>query len=461
MTTLKDLSSLKHSIVPLSNKGEVVVIDQGSILGPEVMAMMCALHSRSPAGVRGHLKTMETRGPENFLQTYYVGYGDKSIGDNAYGYIFIEGVSMLVAKAVQDFLLYNGQEVSTRYVDFAGVAFINPLKNKAGEDILERWREFYLRGIRELNPFLKEKFPRDVVGGTEPVYEKAIKARAFDIMRAFLPAGASTNLAWSGNVRQMEDHLLTLRNHPLSEMRETALAMNTALREQFPNSFIKEKDLDERGELYAKLCGEELAYFEAVGWPDFRSSYNIRFGELEEYRRVLAMRPDKPRKLVPPYQIREAGDVRFEFLLDFGSFRDLQRQRSVVTRMPLLTATHGFEQWYLDELPETLRSDAKSLLESQTNAIMRLECTEIDRQYFLPMGYLCPISTTGSIPALTYIVELRATRFVHPTLRTKARRMGADLIAKLGNYGFTLHLDPDPDPFDVRRGLHDITEKTA
>lgn len=456
MTAVENLSSLKHVIIPLPDGGEVVVIDQGAVLTPEIMAMMCALHSRSPAGVRNHLETVSKRGPDNFLQTYYVGYGDKSIGDNAYAYVFIEGVSMLVAKAVQDFLLYNGQEVSTRYVDFAHVNFINPLKNSAGDEILEQWREFYLRGIRELNPFLKRKFPRDAVGGTEPVYEKAIKARAFDIMRAFLPAGASTNLAWSGNVRQIDDHLLTLRNHPLQEVRRTAHAMTEAFRQRFPSSFAKELNAD--AEYYAALCGEELAYYTTDNPPEFQVEYgNIRFDELKRYKKILAARPEKPRKLVPPYQIREAGDLRVAFLLDFGSFRDLQRHRSVIIRMPLLTAKHGFEEWYLDELPETLRSDAKKLLESQVAAIKRLECSPLDTQYFLPMGFRCPIRMTGTIPALTYLTELRATRFVHPTLRKKTILLAQALQQDLK---LTLHLDPDPDPFDVRRGLHDIVEKS-
>lgn len=456
-----DMSSLKHSVIPLPHGAEVVVIDQGAVLGSEVMAMVCALHSRSPNGVCSHLEKVAKSGPEKFLQTWYVGYGDKSIGDNAYGYVFIEGVSMLVAKAVQDFLLYNGQEVSTRYVDFAGVKFINPLKNERGLTILENWRLFYLRGIRELNPFLKKKFPRDEVGGTEAEYEKAIRARAFDIMRAFLPAGASTNLAWTGNVRQMDDHLLTLRNHPLEEVRDVAHATIEGLREQFPSSFSK--SLDKEGESYAKLCGEEVAYFDSNNLSDFAVSFeNIRERELRRFARVLKERPEKPRKLVPPFQIRAVGDVRFEFYLDFGSFRDLQRHRSVIIPMPLLTPNHGFEEWYLKELTPELRADAERLIGSQRKAIEELAqdgCSKEVVQYYLPMGYRCPIELTGTIPALTYLIELRATRFVHPTLRMRVRQMADILTKRLGPYGFTLHLDPAPDPFDVRRGQHDIVEK--
>ena len=61
------------------------------------------------------------------MSQFYVGYGHKSIGDCGSITIFIEGCSMLAAKAIQDTKLYNGQEASTRYIDFSQQAMINPL----------------------------------------------------------------------------------------------------------------------------------------------------------------------------------------------------------------------------------------------------------------------------------------------------------------------------------------------
>jgi len=56
------------------------------------------------------------------------------------------------------------------------------------------------------------------------------------------------------------------------------------------------------------------------------------------------------------------GQCTFKFLLDFGSFRDLQRHRNGETLMPLLTTKFGFYQWYLDQLPEDLQIKAQQLL---------------------------------------------------------------------------------------------------
>jgi len=66
------------------------------------------------------------------------------------------------------------------------------------------------------------------------------------------------------------------------------------------------------------------------------------------------------------------------------------------------------------------------------------------------------VRLTGDLRALVYLVELRATRFVHPTLRKRARQMAKVLEERFGKDGMTLYLDTDPDRFDVKRGTHDI-----
>jgi len=113
------------------------VLDTGAVIGPEAEAMLQALHSRSVGGLQSHLKILSEKGPDNFMKNFYVGYGHKSIGDCGTASIFIEGVSMLASKAVQDWPLYSGQESSTRYVDFQTQPFKNPAGTKEGEEILE------------------------------------------------------------------------------------------------------------------------------------------------------------------------------------------------------------------------------------------------------------------------------------------------------------------------------------
>jgi hypothetical protein len=76
---------------------------------PQDVAMMQALYSRSSASVEEHVEKVRATGSGKFMEKFYVGYGHASIADCGSTTVFIEGVSMLVAKAVQDWPLYSGQ----------------------------------------------------------------------------------------------------------------------------------------------------------------------------------------------------------------------------------------------------------------------------------------------------------------------------------------------------------------
>lgn len=447
------LRALKHVTRETASGAQVYVLNTGAVINPEAEAMLQALHSRSIGGILSHLKVLAKAGAEKFLSMYYVGYGHKSIGDCGTTTIFIEGVSMLAAKAIQDWPLFSGQESSTRYIDFAKQKFINPLGTAWGAAILERLRRFYLGSMDRVIAHLKGRFPRQE-GEKENIYEKAIKARAFDILRGFLPAGASTNLAWHTNLRQAADHLMHLRHHPLEEVRDLAEAIESALKEAHPGSFNHNRyPLTEQ---YNRDWMSNGYYYFPMDCPDFKmNSDNFQHRSLKEFEMLLSTRP--PRTELPK-AVAACGTIRFDFLLDYGSFRDIQRHRAVHQRMPLLTSDYMFEGWYLDELPEDVRSEALALLEEQEDEItLRVHDPHV-RQYYTAMGYRVPCVVIGDLPALVYLGELRYTQFVHPTLRRRAKQIVEGLLSFLSPI-LKLHLAEDPDRFDVRRGEHDIVAK--
>jgi len=448
------LESLSHVTKKLPGGGLVLVLNTGAAINPEAEAMIQALHSRSVGGVASHLEKLQEKGAEKFMASFYVGYGHKSIGDCGSITIFIEGVSMLAAKAIQDWPLYSGQEASTRYIDFSRQTFLNPTGTKAGEVILEKWRSFYLAGMEPTKNLLKEKYPRGLEE-EEKIYEKAIAARAFDILRGFLPAGASTNLAWHSNLRQVADKLALLRHHPLLEVQEIATALEEALLEAHPSSFGHKKYA--ATEAYNKNWVAQETYFAGEAYSEVSLISNtVNRKQLLENKEILLSRPAKTE--LPKY-LAEAGEIQFGFMLDFASFRDIQRHRAVTQRMPLITTRHGFHAWYLDELPEEIRKAAEKLLAEQESAIAHLGVSSEVAQYYTAMGYSLPNRVTGNLPSLVYLVELRATRFVHPTLATVATQMAKILEKEFVREGLKLHLDNEAGRFDVGRGNHDIVQK--
>jgi thymidylate synthase ThyX len=446
------VDELMHTKMDILGGGEVIILNTGAIIGPEAEAMLQALHSRSIGGLKSHLEVLAKRGPDNFMKNFYVGYGHKSIGDCGTISLFVEGVSMLTAKAIQDWALYSGQEASTRYIDFKIQPFKNPAGTKEGEEILESWRTFYQDSMEPTKNHLKLQFPMQPEE-TESIYEKAISARAFDALRGFLPAGATTNLAWHTNLRQAADKIALLRHHPLLEVRNVADAIEKTLVAAFPNSFGHKRY--ENTETYNESWMKKDYYHHNSKCPDYSLIKNDIDSSLLP-REILEKRPAKTEL---PKHLSEAGNLQLEFTLDFGSFRDLQRHRAITQRMPLLTMELGFEEWYLKEVPKEVKEKALPFLKNQQEKISALKISKEEKQYYIAMGYKTSNRVTATLPALVYLVELRATRFVHPTLRKRALQMSETLLQEFKKDGLVIHLDAEPDRFDVKRGEHDIVLK--
>jgi hypothetical protein len=426
-------------------------------LAPEDAAMLQALYSRSPASVTKHLAKVAEVGSGKFMDTYYVGYGHASIGDCGVTSLFVEDVSMLVAKAIQDWPLYSGQEASTRYMDFSKAVFESPLGGERGVAVQERWRTFYLNSMSQVREHIGRQYPRRT-GEDASAYANAVKARAFDIMRAFLPAGAHTNLSWTTNLRQAGDKLAWLTAHSDHTAARVGMSIEATLRERYPHSFREQSPAE-----IAYRCAAMLSdyYFEPdADFLRFEVVVDDR-GSLDDaaIRRLAGLFRERPRGVTLPHWTAEIGTITSEFLLDFGSFRDLQRHRNGTVRMPLLTTDWGFEPWYLEQLPDDLRDEAQALLVLQEAEIKALSIADdaVRGQNYVAMGYRVPCRVTQSLPAFVYRLELRSGKTIHPTLRKIVHEEIGWLRTRLPN--IALHVDMDPDSWTVRRGTQTITEK--
>lgn len=428
----------------------IFVIDDQN---PEDIAMMQALYSRSSASVTEHLAKVKAAGSGRFMESFYVGYGHESIGDCGSTTIFIEGVSMLADKAIQDWPLYSGQETSTRYIDMSKQAIEDPIATPESKAILDRWMAFYLNKQEAVGAHIKTLYPRKPEED-EKVYEKAVKARTFDTLRGFLPAGITTQLAWHTNLRQAARKLALLRHHPDQTVRALGERILGELKKRYPNSFSHK--LYEAQEAYRGATVGAYTYFDPKDCPEKTTvTTSITPADLDVYKDAFTTRPAKSEL---PIFLMDLGLVTFEFLMDFGSFRDLQRHRNGVCRMPLLSTRFGFESWYLNQLPADLKAEAEQLITEQTQAIEALTQDPILRQYYIGMGFRVPCRVSYGLPAALYTIELRSGKTVHPSLRIIAQDMARALQQKLPN--LTMHIDFDSDDWDVRRGKQDITSKT-
>jgi thymidylate synthase ThyX len=430
---------------------------------PEDIAMLQALYSRSPASVDSHLEKVADVGSGSFMDRYYVGYGHRSIGDCGTTTIFIEGVTMLTAKAIQDWPLYSGQESSTRYMDFSKSEFNDPLGTSESGRILERWRTFYLEAGDAVRAHIRERYPQQA-GEDDTTYERAVNARCFDTLRSFLPAGAATNLSWHTNLRQAADQLSWLLHHPDPSIAQVARTIWSQLKERYSHSFRDPKP--EHAEYQAKVM-ENHHFFEKFSFehkaimsirkPNGDLILNADFMEEDITLHDLELLQARPKGAPVPRHLATLGNIKSWFPLDFGSYRDLQRHRNGIIRMPLLTTRMGFNKWYLEELPEDLSEKAKDLIWNQKIAIDDLACTSFDRQNYIAMGFNVPCFVTQNLPAFIYRVELRSGKTVHPSLRRIVHAEIEEFRSDFPN--IPLHVDLDPDSWTIRRGNQTIEDK--
>ncbi len=447
------------------NVPAVSIVDDVS---PEDIAMVQALYSRSPESSATHLEKVRKTGNGKFMSSYYVGYGHKSIGDCGSTTIFIEDVSLLAAKAIQDWPLYSGQETSTRYIDMRNRDIVDPIGTSQSKSILDRWMNFYIDNQIRVLETIKIRHP--IRDGEDPkIYEKAARARVFDIMRGFLPAGITTQLSWHTNLRQAGDHLTGLKYHPSKEISSLAFSIAALLDQKYPSSGfghplagvsgVGKDGMIERAE-WEQKTSTKFAYappmFPAPSHTDavIITLSGAVFDEVNHYIEDINSRP---RGCVLPHFMSDFGQISWSFYLDFGSFRDIQRHRNGVCRMPILTDNYGFESWYLDQLDEELRDEAKKLLAKQEDDIARITDDEVARQYYLALGYRVRTDVTYALPAAVYVMELRSGKTVHPTLRKKVHEMIDAFKVNMPN--MVLHTDLDPSDWDIRRGTQTITEK--
>lgn len=429
---------------------------------PETTAMLQAFYSRNHKPIKVRLSEMGDNADsvKRGLEKWYVGYGHKSIGQCGTFTIFIENVSILAAKAIQDTPLYNGQETSTRYIDFSTQPMYLPFEN----DVQQKWLDFYTKHQQIVINHVAEQYNLNL---NDKIEYKTAKARAFDILRGFLPAGCTTQLSWHTTFTHASDRLIQLLHHPLLEVRDIAHEIITQCVDTYPFAFAGiDKDIERYSEYYTQYA-EELNYFnpddawctQLKALPS--GSINVMYDSLDSSTADLTIDltdavVNRIKGLMLPRFLNFSSHFTIEYLLDYGSYRDIQRHRNCTQMNPLLTTDYGFHEWYVNSLPKSIQKEAKVLIHTQLLDIeeLREQYSDVDIQYLIPMGFKVPGLLSCTLPQLVYLAELRTSKTVHPTLRVIAKE-----FAKLAKKYVPIFDDTSDDVIDTRRGTQDIIEK--
>jgi hypothetical protein len=418
-----------------------------------------------------------------------VGYGHASIGDCGTTTVFMENWSMLAAKAIQNHALYNGQEASTRYLDFAAQPMHNPLPEvPEAAAIQAKWMALYNQYMPVMKEAIGAEHPFNPAEyKSEKAWQSAVNARAFDTLRSLLPLGCTTLFSWTTTLRNARDHLMKLASHPLPEVRALAEQTFTQLKEKYSHSYRgTETDLNDS---YYKPR-HDYALQHAVQdhmqtWEDVQGIFGmdaeaqrlVKDGgvyvdtSLMDVKGLQAVAAkalkERPQGAALPQYLKNFGAVRMTFRLDFGSFRDIQRHRGGVSMHvpPLVDNTFGFNSWYVAEFKRMLPDGGKALLAEIEATLARVDALAKQGhdaallQYLYPMGLDGSCTLTYTLPQVVYVAELRSQKTVHASLRPVAQQMARWMEKTFP--GMALYADHEVDGWTAKRGEQDIQKKVA
>lgn len=433
----------------------------------ECFAMLGAMKSRSSKGVLSDLNAVRKRGAKHFMETYYKNYGHLSIGQNSgvVG-IYVEGCSMLAAKAIQDDLFYNGQETSTRYIPFVDRPIISPMGVDESSEITQLYTDGMALYSEIQDPvfnFVKESHPVPE-GVTEKDWDKTLRARTFDITRSLLFAGTTTLVAWHGLIETLCRRVPALMAHPLEEVRQIAEQLMVQLIDKYPSSFQWPSDevVENRHQDYAYI--ERLMHLKQDESECILSYSDHRLvKELIDKDGGLTPIDERGHRQPLPRAVGNLIDVHAYLPMDFGSWRDLQRHRMEGCHAGLLTPKLGFHRWYLSQMPDDVVEHVEDFLirvEKTYNHLLSTgTCNADEAQYILPMGYKLQTYIKGDLKQMTYMTELRSGLTVHPTARFSAIGIGMAINQYMKDqFGIeqTCRLCMEDDTLTVKRGQQNI-----
>ena len=440
---------------------ELTILPDSFLGDPEATAMLQAFYSRSHKPIKDRLDSLgdDMTSVKKALSNFYVGYGHSSIGDCGDTVIFIEGVSILAAKWVQNFALYNGQETSTRYIDFTNQGYVLDESRPQLDDIIPNAIEFvnYLRP--KVVDYLKQQHPLEE-GQDEKQWLRAIDARSFDIVRGFLPAGCKTQLSIKTSLRKMQEqfHALQHLKGQLPEVGELGDKALELLRTKYPSSFYAEDDVRasvnyDNGHCYANVV---------VAPNDLKDDVRLKLVLGEDIGAQLGRNKSDPVNTLLDF----IGDVYFDLNIDFGCWRDLQRHRRINSPMPYFGVAANnfkFNDWYIDNLPPEVQEEARSFVYKQYTRVIEAYQYQpnVRSQYYMPLGTSIITKHKAPISAFIYMLELRSNKGVHPILRNLVHKLHERFLISLDANNLEvppMFIDKSEDDFSIKRGNATITD---
>jgi thymidylate synthase ThyX len=403
----------------------------------------------------------------------FLGYGDDSVAQLGGAHVACEWVSNVVTKVLQRPRLAAYLEQSTRYIPYDAVIpgppggyryYRDPSLGPGYTAAMDELFGIYAASLPRVRAWADATFPAPG-GEATAAHRRAIQAKALDLLRGLLPAASLSHMGIYASGQTYEQLVLHLLAHPLPEARDYGRMILDAVQAVMP-SFVARVERPDRGGRWveylrerehaaerwvARLGLDRPAGADAADAPSVRlvhvdgdeeqllAALLFEAAGVDEEStrlRVAALAPHERAALLAdlvgarenrrhrPGRGFEALRYRFEVVVDYGAFRDLQRHRLLTVQWQQLTPHLGAD------VPEEVEAagcgdDYRRALEVSRAAWQELADAGREREaaYTLCLGYRIRFILDLNAREAMQLVELRSGREGHPSYRAVAHEM--------------------------------------
>jgi thymidylate synthase ThyX len=411
----------------------------------------------------------------DLYERIFVGYGDDSVAQLGGAHIACEWVSNILTKLLQRPRLAAYLEQSTRYIPYdapmpgGGYRYYrDPTLGTEYEAAMDGLFAAYAEALPVVRGWVDATFPRHD-GESPAARERAIGAKALDLLRGLLPAASLSHMGIYASGQAYEQLILHLLGHPLPEARRYGALILEAVKAVMP-SFVTRVERPDRGGAWVSHLEQRRAAAERwtarlgldraegdgdgpsvrlldVDGDEDRLLAALLFesaGVSEEAtRRAVAelstveragllgdLMGERANRRHRPGRGFEALRYRFEIVSDYGAFRDLQRHRLLTVQWQALTPYLG--AGVPEEVAAAGAGDAYTrALERSREEYERLVAAgqATAAPYALCLGYRIRYVLDLNAREAMHLIELRSGREGHPGYRAVAHEMHRQIAA--------------------------------
>lgn len=423
---------------------------------PEVLAYALAKYSRSPLSIKQSIQAITAEKSSEFLKNFYFQFGHRSIADNAQVPLACEDISEIAAYKLEDEQLWNGSERSTRFQNFGESGYYVPASvrgtplesayTQSADFLLEQYKFFSDKGFEWLTRNIEK--PAEM---KQDVYERTLRARAFDVARYWLFNGMFTSIGQITSARTLEGQISRLMSSEYPELLELGQKMKeactgkpfcpegkdelpvspTLVKYTTPNQFQIGLRNDMRREamrLISRFAIEperryvELAPFlrlddEIISTLLYEASHHpyheiislVFSMDKKEKRRIIKLALSHRGDYDPLPNAFAAGyKIQFDVVMDRGGERDLHRHRNCIQIHQELSTERG---WDIPPLVHEMGlADVYNSGMVQAGKTVRELSRKVgvDANYLIPFGYRSATLYKMHLAQAAYIIELRS-----------------------------------------------------